>query len=150
MLEELQFWKMDFVQCFLGYMYWQKMGFGSFQVKLVARLTNKVFLIINKMAKRDKSLSSQVSAHRMGGLDHSVLYWEYCFGPKLLVLMITVMVLPTTNITKTFIIATNLLKLITKMLTREGWARRRAGAWRWCCPSPASSSPASWPGSWGW
>ena len=32
------------------------MGFGSSQVKLVARLTNKVFLIINKMAKRDKSL----------------------------------------------------------------------------------------------
>ena len=29
------------------------MGFGSFQVKLVARLTNKV---VNKMAKRDKSL----------------------------------------------------------------------------------------------
>ena len=38
--------------------------------------------------------------------------------------MTTVMVLPTTNTTKTFIIATNLLKLITKMLTREGWARR--------------------------
>ena len=61
-------------------MYWQKMGFGSFQVKLVARLTNKVFLIINKMAKRDKSLSSQVSAHRMGGLDHSVLYGKTVLG----------------------------------------------------------------------
>ena len=43
--------------CFLSYMYWQKMGFGSFQVKLVARLTNKVFfLIFGKIAKRDKSL----------------------------------------------------------------------------------------------
>ena len=43
---------MNFVQ-FFGNIVSSKMGFGSFQVKLVARLTNKV---VTKMAKRDKYL----------------------------------------------------------------------------------------------